>query len=315
MSRTTKDMIAEVRSLIDEVNEAQLDDEADLLPSLNRGYDYAIRILSAHYVAPLLANQVVTLSGSTQEYPIPKDAFEDRLLKVEVYNNQSYVEVIRLDYKDISSYDVPTRTSVPYYYTIVGRNYRLLPPPTATYPLRIWYAKHPGALVEEQGAVTVVGSNYVLLDEVGPNLSSTGNAAYVNIVDSATGDIRCTLQVQSIVNNKVTFKSTPDRTSIYGRTVVGTLPATLEKDDLICSAEGSCIPVLRSTVTNFLVQYTVAEMTRKLGGEPTIEEKVKQDFEQQVKHTWAGRERYTRVKKRAKEWGATGRRFWTNSTP
>jgi hypothetical protein len=313
VSRTTKDMIAEVRSILDEVNEAQLDDQADLVPSLNRGYDYAIRLLSSHYVAPILASEIVTLSSSTQEYPIPEDAFEDRLLKVEVYNNQSYVEVIRLDYKDISSYDIPTKQNVPYYYTIVGRNYRLVPPPTATYPLRIWYAKHPGPLVEEQGSISVIGTNYVIVDEAGPGLSSTGVNAYVNIVDGATGLIKATLQIQSILGNRIAFKTTPDRTTIYGREVVGVLPTTIEKDDLICSAEGSAIPVLRSTVTNFLVQFVVAEMTRKLGGEPSIEEKVKQDFEQQVKNTWAGRERYTRVKKRAREWGATGRRYWTNT--
>jgi hypothetical protein len=305
-------MIGEIRSIIDEVNEANLSDKTDLLPSLNRGYDYAIRVLSSHYVAPLLTFAAVQTTSDTQEYEIPKDAFEDRLLKVEVNNRRNFAEVMRLDYKDLTYYDVPTKTGVPYYYTIVGRKYRLSPPPNGIYPLRIWYAKHPGPLVEEQGQVTVIGSNYVIVTDQGEDLSTSGNAAYVNIVDGETGDIKATMQIQSVVGSKVTFKSTPDRDTIYSRTVVGTIPATVSKDDLICSAEGSCIPVMRSTVTNFLVQFSVAEMTRKLGGDPTMEEKAKQEFEQQVQKTWAGRERYTRVKKRSKEWGSNGRRFWFN---
>jgi hypothetical protein len=310
MARTAKDMIAEIRSMLDEQNESSLDDKVDILPSLNRGYDYAIRVLSSHYVAPLLSFSEVTTDGSAQEYDIPRDAFEDRLLKVEVNNRGNYAEVMRLDYKDLTFYDVPTKTGVPYYYTIVGRKYRLAPPPNGTYPLRVWYAKHPGPIVEEQGAVTVIGSNYVILDEVGEDLSTSGTSAYVNIIDSETGDIRCTMQIQSIVGSKVTFKSVPDRTIVYNRTVVGTLPATISKDDLICSAEGSSIPLMRSTVTNFLVQFSVAEMTRKLGGDSSMEDKARQEFEQQVQKAWAGRERYTRVKKRSKEWGSNGRRFW-----
>lgn len=314
MARTTKDMLSEIRSLLDEINEANLDDTNDLLPSLNRGYDYALKTLALHYVAPILTYKMVTLTSGVQEYDIPDDAFEDRLLKIEVYNRLAYAEVMRLDYKDITFYDVPTRTNVPYYYVVIGRKYRLNPPPTSTYPLRLWYAKHPGPLVEEQGSITTIGSNYVLLDSVGSQLSTVGLNAYVNIVDGATGDVKGTMQIQSIVGTKVTFKSTPDRTTVGDRTVIGTLPTTLAKDDILCSYEGSCIPVLRSTVTNFLVQFAVAEMTRKLGGEPTIEEKVKADFEAQIKNAHSGRERYTRVKKRAKEWGATGRRYWFNNS-
>lgn len=312
MARTVNDMISEVRSLIDEVNEANLDDNIDIIPSLNRGYDYALRILSSHYVAPLLVSETVTLTGGVTEYDIPRNAFEERLLKVEVYNNRNYAEVTRLDYKDLTYYDVPTSTNVPYYYTVIGSKYRLSPPPTATYPLRIWYAKHPGPLVPEQGNITVINtaSNYVLVDEVGQGISATFPLNYVNIVDGETGIIKATLQIQSILGTKITFKTTPDRTTFAGRTVVGAIPSTVALSDIICSAEGSPIPLIRGTVTNFLVQFSVAEMTRKLGGEPTIEEKVKADFEAQVTKTWAGRERYVRIKKRAKEWGAQNRRFW-----
>jgi hypothetical protein len=313
MARTVNSLIESVRSILDEVNEANLDDEGDLLPSLNRGYDCALSLLAKHYVAPILAYETVSLTSGTQEYPIPKDAIEDRLLKVEIYNNQAYSEIQRVDYSQITPFDTPSRVNFPYYYTVVGSNYRLLPPPTATYPLRIWYAKHPGTLVQEQGRIEVIGSNYVLVDEVGDSLSPTGMAAYINLVDGETGSIKATMQVQSIIGNKITLKATPDRSSVYGRDTTGTLPTTLAKDDLICSAAGSPIPVLRSTVANFLVQFTVAEMTRKLGGEPTIEEKVKSDFEEYLRKMHHGRETYSRVKKRSREWGTTGRRYFPSN--
>lgn len=314
MARTTGDILSEVRSLLDEINEANLGDDTDLLPSINRGLDYALHILATHYVAPILTYKLVTLTSGQSEYDLPEDAFEERLLKMEVYNRLAFSEIMRLDYKDVTFYDVPTKTNVPYYYTVIGTKYRLNPPPTGTYPLRLWYAKHPGPLVKEQGQVTVIGSNYVIVQNLGDSISSTGSASYVNLVDGETGNVKATLQIQSIVGNKITFKGTPDRTSFSNRTVVGTLPTDLAIDDYVCSAEGTCIPVMRSTVTNFLVQFAVAEMTRKLGGEPTIEEKVKADFEEQIKRAWTGRERYTRVKKRSKEWGATGRRYWFNNS-
>jgi hypothetical protein len=313
LARTTKDIIAEARSLLDEINEANLDDSGDLLPSINRGYDYALSLLSRHYVAPLLANESVTLTSGTQDYDIPDAALEGKILKIEVYNNFSYNEIQRLDYSQITPFETSSRVSFPYYYTIVGNKYRLVPSPTATYPLRLWYAKHPGPLVEEQGAISIIQNQYVILDEAGASLSTSGNNAYVNIIDGETGEEKCTLQIQAISGNKVTFKSSPDRSSIYGRTVSNSVPSSVEKDDLICSAEGRAIPVLRASLTNFLVQFCVAEMTRKLGGEPTIEEKVKAEFEDALKKTYFGREKYSRIKKRSREWGTVGRRFWPSN--
>jgi hypothetical protein len=255
----------------------------------------------------------VSLTSGTQEYDIPKDALEERILKVEVFNNSSYQEVLRVDYSQVTPHDTTTRTNFPYYYTVIGNRYRLMPPPTATYPLRVWYAKHPGHLVRELGRVEVIGSNYVVVDEADEDLSTTGLAAYVNLVDGQTGTIKATMQVQSIASNKLTFRSSPDRSVVFGRDTTGTLPSDLAVDDYVCSAEGSAIPILRSTIGTYLVQYAVAEITRKLGGEPTIEEKVKQDLEVLITKMPHARETYTRVKKRSREWGHSSRRLFPSN--
>lgn len=311
------DLIEEIRSVLDENNEVNVDDELDILPALNRGQDYASNILSRHYEAPLLTYTEVTLTGGTQEYDIPEDAFEQRIEKIEVYINRVYSPLRRIDYRDISFYDVPTASSVPYYYTVIGDKYRLLPGPTGAYPLRLWYLKDPEPLVKEQGRITVVNTadNYITVDSIGSDLTpSTDNLnSYINIIDSSTGRIKVSMQIQSISGNRINLKSSPTRTTVKGRTISGSLPSTVELDDWVCVVEGNCVPFFKKPFTNFLVQYAVAEITRKLGGDKEAEYRVLKDLEKQVEDSWAGREQTLRVKKVSKSWYDIGKRFFRMS--
>jgi len=67
-------------------------------------------------------------------------------------------------------------------------------------------------------------------------------------------------------------------------------------------------------MTNFLVQYGVAELTRKLGGSADMEERVLEKFEEQIKHQWVGREQQLRIKKRSKHWPSNFRRFYSSES-
>ncbi len=105
VGRTVDDLIDEVRSMIDESNIADVTDNADILPALNRGLDHAVSLLAKYFPAPPIANQ--------NEYDIPEDALEQRLLKVEVHYGKSFEEVQQVDYKDISRYEYTGGTGVP----------------------------------------------------------------------------------------------------------------------------------------------------------------------------------------------------------
>lgn len=314
---TVQDLIENVRSQLDEENRANIRDVEDILPALNRAQDYASNILSRHYESPLVAYKSVDLVSGQNEYDIPEDAFEQRLEKVEVYLTQVYYPVKRLDYRDLTLYETPTKTNVPYYYAVIGSKFRLIPTPTASYTLRLWYLKDPPALVKPQGRITLINtaSNYLIVDEAGEDLSTdlTSLDSYVNLIDAQTGNVKCTLQVQSVQGNKITFKSSPNRSTVMNLDVSSAIPSTVEQDDYICLAKGSCVPFFKKPFTNFLIQYAVAEIQRKLGGPADIEQQVLKGLEQQVERSWVGREVSHRVQKVSKQWSVPSRRFFNNN--
>lgn len=314
---TTTDLIEEVRSLLDESNRANVSDELDILPALNRAQDVAANILARHYEAPLLAYKSLQLTQGQSEYDIPEDAFEQRIEKCEVYITSVYYPVKRIDYRDITLYETPTRTNVPYYYAVIGTKFRLLPTPTAVYPLRIWYLKDPEVLVAPQGRITVLNTanNYVVVDQVGTDLTSAMDDlnSFVNIIDGQSGAIKGTLQIQSIAGNKITFKTVPSRSTVLNKTISTSLPTTIEQDDFLCTIHGSCIPVFKKPFSNYLIQFAVAEIQRKLGGPADIELKVRDELEKLVERSWVGRENYLRVQKRNRNWQVPSRRYFNNN--
>lgn len=316
---TTEDLIAEVRSMIDESNLISVRDEEDIIPALNRGQDMAANILARHYEAPLLAYKQVTLTSGQAEYSIPEDALEQRLEKIEVQVNNLFYPVKRIDYRDATSYEsLTTKTNIPYYYAVIGQKFRLLPSPTSTYPLRIWYLKDPEPLVKNQGRITHInaGSNYIVVDAIGSNLtvSNSDLNCYANLIDGQTGEIKGTLQIANIQGNKITFKSVfgpNDRTTVLNKTISSDLSTiAVERDDFICTIHGSCIPVMKKPFSNYLIQFAVAEMQRKLGGPADLELKVKQDLEAVVERSWVGREQSLRVSRNNRNWEVPPRRFF-----
>lgn len=314
MRRLTVDnLVEEVQSMIDETNTANVDVVKDILPALNRAQDKACNILARHYDDPLLKDKIVQPLAGISEYPIPEDAFEQRLEKIECKHNNAYYEVTRIKYRDVTLYETPQPQNSPYYYTIVGNKYRLLPTPSAAYPLRLWYLRDPLPLVLPQGRVTSTNSagNYIVVDAVGSDVDTNIDslASFLNIVDGETGDIKGTLQVQSVNGRRITFKTAPNRTEVLGLTIGTSLPADIAQDDLICLAEGTCVPFLKKPLANYLIQYAVAELTRKLGGSADMELRVTAELEELVTRSWAGREQDMRVKKRSKQWGFISRRL------
>jgi hypothetical protein len=318
---TVQNLIDEVRAQLDEENRDSVDTDRDILPSLNRAQDYAFDILARKYEEPILAKMVLDLTGAQQEYDIPEDVFEDRIQKIEIMvpssstGQATFREVQRISYRDVSNYESTTKTNVPYYYCIVGRKIRFIPYPAGTYNARVWYLRNPEKLKSPQGRLTVVNntSNYVVVDSAGDSLTTQADqlGSYVNIIDGQTGEIKGTLQIQTLSENKVTFRTVPARTAVLGRTVSGSLESTgASLDDYLSPIDGTCVPYYGKPTCNFLIQFTVSEITRKLGGSAELEEKILEKFEKQVERTWVGREVQLRIKKKSSNWGVPINRWW-----
>lgn len=317
---TVQNLVDEIRSMLDETNVDSISTESDILPTLNRAQDYAFDILARKYPEPILSYSTLDLIGDQSEYDIPEQVFEDRILKIEVAvpsgseTGATQREVQRVSYRDISNYESASKTNIPYYYAIVGRKIRFVPRPTGTYDARLWYLRNPEKLVIPQGRVTLLNTvgNYVILDAAGSDLTTESDqlGSYVNWVDGQTGEIRATLQIQSISENKVTFRTVPTRSTVVNRDIVGAIPSTANADDYLCAIDGICVPYYGRPTGNFLIQFSVSELTRKLGGAAQEQEQVLDKFEKQVERTWVGREHQMRIQKRSQNWGVPTRRWY-----
>jgi len=306
--------------MMDEQNSDSLQDSQDILPALNRGQDYAWDIYSRHYPDPIVQHETLALSNGTAEYGIPENIFEERLLKVEIDNGRdSYYEVPRVAFNRLSQWESPSSLTVPHVYAIVGRKLRFAPAPTGTYNARIWTLRDVEQLVPVWGRVTKVGagSGYLILSDNGNSELTTATDqldSYFNVIDGQTGEIRGTFQAKTYVNGKVTIKTIPHRDTVIGRTVSTDLTDVASPDDYICDISGTCVPYFAKPTTNFLVEYAIAELRRKLGGSADMELHVLQSFEKQVEHTWVGREQSLRVKRRNGIWQGgplrTSHRHW-----
>ena len=199
---TTTNLVSEIRSQIDEVNQDSVDDDRDIFPAINRGLDYAGSLLARRYPDPFIRTGSIDTVSGTQDYTLPEDCFEDRILKVEVSTNGSFQELRRVSFYDLGSRESTGPTSIATAYAVLGRSIRLDSPSTGTFPLRIWYMRQPEELVPVQGRITVINTvgNYVIVDNIGGKLSTESDLleSYINIVDGQTGAIKQTLQCQSL---------------------------------------------------------------------------------------------------------------------
>lgn len=316
MSRiTVNDLIDQVRSLLAEENKDSITDTGDIIPAMNRALDYGVDVLVRHYPDPLLTHAAVTLTSGIQEYEIPEEAMEQRLEKVEIVVNGLVFPIQKIDYKDASVFETAGSHGIPLYWCMVGSNkYRLFPNVAATYPLRIWYMKEPQPLVAVQGRINTtpnIASNYLFVDEVGADLTTESDQlnSYVNFIDGASGLLKATLQIQNIQGTKITFKTSPIRSSVLDLDVLSAIPSTISPDDYLCTVHGSCVPFMKKPFSNFIIQYAVAELKRKFGEtEINLEEQVLKKFEEQIERQWSGRANAFRVQNRSNKWSSPNER-------
>lgn len=312
---TVEEIATAVRARLDEMNRDSIDTERDILPALNRALEYAVDIYARHYPDPYVASTILPLVNGQQDYDMPENVFEDRVVKVDLKGITNYYQdIVRVSYRDLANFETEGTTATPFYYATLGRKLHVLPKPTGTYSLRIWYIQNPEQLVLPQGRVTVVNttSNYIVVDNPGSQLTTESDQleSYVNIINSKTGEIRATMQIASIDDGRVTFRSIPSRSDVLGRSVGNSLTGTgTTTDDYICVCTGICVPYLSSPTSNFLIQFAIAEMSRQLGVNGQEEEQVLQKFEDQVKKTWSGREPTTRIAKRSQAFGTNIRKW------
>jgi hypothetical protein len=304
---TTDDIMAQVRDQLQETNITTVSDET-ILRAINRGVDYAWNVYVRHYPDPLIVRSPVTSIDADGTFQIPDDAFEQRLQKVELEQAGIVYELERINYRRTTPYRNNVIGSRPVYYAIRGRTVELLPKPGSAFNFHAYYVRRPDRLRLQQGQVASftaagAGDASIVVDSVGSTLSTDDPySKYVNFVDGKTGEIRGSAEIKTIDGQQITFKQTPTRSTVLGRSISGDIPSDLGVDDYITDIRGSCVVFLQQPTSNFLIQYAVSEIRRALGYDTGIEKSALAEFEAQVEHTWAGREASMRVKPSNRVW-------------
>lgn len=193
--------------------------------------------------------------------------------------------------------------------------------------MRIWFLREPAPLVTGQGRINIVNTagNYIVVDGVGSDLTTEADQlnSYVNIIDAQTGNRKASFQIKNISGTQISFKASPARSTVLNTTIDTDMSSltindatnegadiVIEPDDFICILRGSCVPFFKKPFSNFLIQYAVAEIRRKLGGAAELEQQVLQKLEEQVERSWVGREQTLRVKKANDSWSQPVRRYF-----
>lgn len=312
---TVDDLVIAVRSLLDEENSAHIDDDRDILPSLNRAQESAAGIVADKYESPLLATTIVDLVTNQDSYDMPVNIFEDRVEKVELLEADGRaVPIQRISFRDSTTFSGETPNQYPVAYYIMEKSIVITPTPTAGNRLRIWYIKAPPRLTKSQGRITsikdasTVTENYVMVDAVGSGISEDTDSleSFVNIINGNTGKIKGTFQIQFTDDQQVKFKAAlgVDRSTVFGLTVLTDLAdASVALDDYLCLAEGSCMLYLLQPIHNYIVQYAVSELKGEKLDESNQALQIALDkAEKRMERLWVGRESDMIVKRKNRSW-------------
>lgn len=312
---TTDQLVQEVREQADEQN-TKAKTTAAIIRVLNRGMRIANSVLARHYSDPLITSTTLDLSDGAEQ-DIPTDCFEDRVEYIQISVTGGATETRRRNFRDSTRLGAGGSTAAPWTWEIRGREIVFQQTPTGAYDALAFYLRKLEKLTPVQGRLTATpASTYLLVEQEegqGDDLDSNSDAreSYINVVNWATGEIRATFQIASIVDAQINLRATPLRSTYLGRTVSGSASLATcgaEADDYICLAEGTCVPFFSDGLSDYLVQYAVAAVTRSLqNGDARLEEQLVADARERVRAAGSGRGQTDRVKHRSAAWPSVAR--------
>jgi hypothetical protein len=320
-------IIEEVRLICGESNVGGVDDEL-VLRLLNSAQEEAAQLLSRNYPEPLLTYIDIPLT-STQDYDIPENCFEGRVLKCEVISSSlsGAYPMQRRDYNDdiISAYSSSSTSAIPEAWIQIGttNSVRVFPTPMAGATLRMWYCRKPDDLVVSQGRIKSLPTNYIAasgvpieLDVIGDAVTSNQNedGSHLSIIDGQTGTRKAILEVISVdtTNSVIKFNLTPLTAVIEGEAV--SAPSfTAQKiavGDYVCLAPYTCLPSIRAPLIRYIVQYATAMVQTQLGADHAVQFQMLQKLQKFVESMDSGKQTHRRVKLKSDAFGSTtGNRF------
>lgn len=308
MLDTVEDLIQQVRDVTDEDNVSDISPEF-ILRMLNRAQQDLVSELTRKYNAHFMGEVILTQSdfkadaaGNARVADIPLKTFGYRINNVDARIGNAWTPVRQVPFSYTLALDTNSGSSVPVVYAVQGNKIFVYPDIDQLTELRIRYQIRPPKLVEKQGRVTAISSNYVVLDDIGDGISSSVDdlSAFVNFIDANTGIVKGTAQVVGLnqTTNKVIIQTAAEslsRTTVFGSSVSAALPADLALDDYICLASGTCVPYLASDLTNYHVELAAFHVKRALGTVGNADFSERDRVIERISKMWSGRENSMKI--------------------
>jgi hypothetical protein len=298
MSRglTVNDLAEELRSLLDEFNDSNLDIERDVLPVFNDAQLMAYGVLARSYPEPLLTPIDVPVTSGTITVELPESLFGDALREVEWIDASDYDRPQKCDrvlIRKLSQNHASATVDAPRMHAIYGRNIRFNQPASGRKTLRLWALREPDQLLSPFGRILNVDetNNILYLTDINTDYDVTsGDYSYVNIIDGQTGLIKGTVQILEWDDvDTARIKTVPDAATVMGKPVNGDI-SSAERDDYLCFIRGTCVLQFSDVIRNFIKQYAIDRIKRnKLGYPYDVDNKLVDEFRKEMKKAYMGR--------------------------
>jgi len=308
---TLRVMADEIRSMIDEQNEMNINDETDILPLLNRAQTKAYEKLVRVYPQPVLEPVEFTLSAGENTLELPEHLFGDRfkLIQWKDTNGRRAKEVKIVSEAQFIRYRTTANRYQPRHAIVYGRTLELSAPVAAgSGTLEIFCVNDPNPLVYPFAKILQTSGNTIFVDAESVDSDydiDISDNSYLNIIDGGTGKIKGTVQALSFNGtDEIELKTVPDYSTVLDRTVLGSISSvSISRDDYLCNVKGSCVLQFAGVTRNFLVEWTAAKLKKNKTGAPysTDEDEVKK-FEAELRRAHMARPQKSRIRMTNRIW-------------
>lgn len=304
MLDTVEDLIQQVRDVTDEDNVEDISDafiirmlnraQQDLVSEITRKYnpqfmDEVVLTASDFAADNSGVNRVADLSKFMQSVAFKINSIDSRI-------GDSWTPVRQVPFSHTLALDTQTGTSLPVLYSLQGNRLYVYPNVDTLVQLRVRYQMRPpkltstiGRVLETEGNILTLTSSEALIDANETDLSS-----FINVIDPATGAIKGMFYISRLGDGTLEVQPEPSKTKAFGR-IVETDASIIAEDDLVCSAEGTCVPYLVSDLTNYHVEIAGFHVKRALGTVDTPDFQERDRVIERISKIWSGRENTMKI--------------------
>ncbi len=260
----TRQLINATRAALLEWDSNPISD-AHILGVLNQAYLLAYNHLVRSQDGMFAKYVYLQLVAGVTDYEIPRECYGKRIETVEYptppASPMTWNRLRKVDAKQAYAYDLPRiATYLPNVFCQLGSAIRILPRPNSTYAIRIMISRRLEPLGLPVGRVMAYRGSRIVLDAIDNEeaviQAADANAAYLNIVDFATGEVKKTYHYYLASGNEIALDNAPNERTTYRDAPLSAIAqvavSTLAWNAATSTVTGSCSNTAGLDVGNYV---------------------------------------------------------------